>query len=126
METRRDIFQAIADPTRRAIIHLIATNSENLTTIADNFNMSRQAVTLHINILQECGLIEIRQQGRERYCKLKPEKLKEVDQWISYYRTFWTKKFISLKNYIDKENLSQPKRDKTNASKRRKEPGKGS
>ena len=65
METRRDIFQAIADPTRRAIIHRNATNSENLTTIADNFNMSRQAVTLHIKILQECGLIEIKQQGRE-------------------------------------------------------------
>jgi len=126
METRRDIFQAIADPTRRAIIHLIATNSENLTTIADNFNMSRQAVTLHIKILQECGLIEIRQQGRERYCELKPGKLKEVDEWISYYRTFWAKKFTSLKNYIGKENLSQPKKNKINGSKRRKEPGKGS
>jgi len=126
METRRDIFQAIADPTRRAIIHLIANNSENLTTIADNFNMSRQAVTLHIKILQECGLIEIRQQGRERYCELKKEKLKEVDEWISHYRTFWTKKFTSLKNYIDKENLSQLKKNKKNGSKRRKEPGKGS
>ena len=122
METRRDIFQAIADPTRRAIINLIATNPENLTTIADNFNMSRQAVTLHIKILQECGLIEIRQQGRERYCDLKTEKLKEVDEWISHYRTFWTKKFTSLKNYIDKENLSHPKKNKKNASKRRKEP----
>jgi predicted transcriptional regulator len=87
--------------------------------------MSRQAVTLHIKILQECGLIEIRRQGRERYCELKPEKLKEVDEWISYYRTFWTKKFASLKNYIDKENLSQ-KKNKPNGSKRRKEPGKGS
>ena len=110
METRRDIFQAIADPTRRAIIHRIATNSENLTTIADNFNMSRQAVTLHIKILQECGLIEIKQQGRERYCELKPEKLKEVDEWISTYRTFWTKKFNSLKNFIAKENQSQTKK----------------
>ena len=110
METRRDIFQAIADPTRRAIIHRIATNSENLTTIADNFNMSRQAVTLHIKILQECGLIEIKQQGRERYCELKPEKLKEVDEWISTYRTFWTKKFTSLKNFIAKENQSQTKK----------------
>ena len=110
METRRDIFQAIADPTRRAIIHRIATNSENLTTIADNFNMSRQAVTLHIKILQECGLIEIKQQGRERYCELKPEKLKEVDEWISTYRSFWTKKFTSLKNFIAKENQSQTKK----------------
>ena len=126
METRRDIFQAIADPTRRAIIYLIANNSENLTTIADNFNMSRQAVTLHIKILQECGLIEIKQQGRERYCELKQEKLKEVDEWISHYRTFWTKKFSSLKNYIGKEKLSKPKKNKIDGRKRRKEPGKGS
>src|SRR5689334_2671484 len=104
METRRDIFQAIADPTRRAIIHMIAGNPENLTTIADNFDMSRQAVTLHVNILRECGLIELRQQGRERYCELKPGKLKEVDEWISGYRVFWAKKFNSLKNFIDKEN----------------------
>lgn len=112
METRRNIFQAIADPTRRAIIHLIAATPGNLTTIADNFKMSRQAVTLHIKILQECGLVEIRQQGRERYCEFKPEKLKEADEWISQYRTFWTKKFTSLKNYIDKENLSHLKTKK--------------
>lgn len=119
METRRDIFQAIADPTRRSIIHLIADNPENLTTIADNFKMSRQAVTLHVKILQECGLIRIRQQGRERYCELKPEKLKEVDEWISYYRSFWTKKFTSLRNYIDKENRLQSKKNKTNGNKRK-------
>jgi len=65
-------------------------------------------------------------QGRERYCELKPGKLKEVDEWISYYRTFWTKKFTSLKNYIAKENLSQPKKNKINGGKRRKEPRKGS
>ena len=109
MDTRRDIFQAIADPTRRDIIHLISGKPENLTSISENFDMSRQAVTLHIKILEECGLITIKQQGRERYCELIPEKLKEVDEWVSYYRTFWSKKFISLKNFIDNENKTKRK-----------------
>ena len=112
MDTRRDIFQAIADPTRRAIIHLIATKAENLTPISENFDMSRQAVTLHVKILEECGLIYIKHQGRERYCELKPEKLKEVDEWVSYYRTFWTKKFASLKTFVDNENRSRKKTKK--------------
>lgn len=112
MDTRRDIFQAIADPTRRSIIHLISSKPENLTVISENFDMSRQAVTLHIKILEECGLITIKQHGRERYCELKPEKLKEVDEWISYYRTFWTKKFASLKTFIDNENQTKKKAKK--------------
>lgn len=112
MNSGRDIFQAIADPTRRSIIHLISSKPENLTTISENFDMSRQAVTLHIKILEECGLITIKQYGRERYCELKPEKLKEVDEWISYYRTFWTKQFASLKNFIDNENQTKKKAKK--------------
>ena len=109
MDTRRDIFQAIADPTRREIIHLISGKPGNLTEISGNFDMSRQAVSLHIKILEECGLIIIRQQGRERYCELKPEKLKEVDEWVSYYRNFWSKKFISLENFIATEKKSKAK-----------------
>ena len=112
MDTRRDIFQAIADPTRRAIIRLISGKTENLTSISENFDMSRQAVTLHIKILEECGLICIKHQGRERYCELRPEKLKEVDEWISYYRTFWTKRFASLKTFVDNENRSKKKTKK--------------
>jgi len=107
MYTRRDIFQAIADPTRREIIHLISVKPENLTTISEHFDMKRQSVTLHVKILEECGLITIKQHGRERYCELIPEKLKEVDEWVSYYRTFWSKKFRSLKNIIDNENKSK-------------------
>ena len=110
LEARRDIFQAIADPTRREIIHLISSKPENLTTLSENFNMTRQAVTLHIKILHECGLIHITQQGRERYCELIPEKLEEVDQWISHYRIFWSKKFTSLKKFIDTENKTQRKK----------------
>ena len=100
MDTRRDIFQAIADPTRRAIIHLIATKAENLTSISENFDMSRQAVTLHVKILEECGLNYIKHQGRERYCELKPEKLKEVDEWVSYYRTFGLKSLPPSKHLL--------------------------
>ena len=110
MDTRRDIFQAIADPTRREIIHLISAKPENLTAISENFAMSRQAVTLHIKILEECGLVIMRQQGRERYCELIPEKLEEVDEWISHYRIFWSKRFTSLKKFIDTENKTKRKK----------------
>lgn len=109
MYQRRDIFQAIADPTRREIIHLISTRPENLTTISESFAMTRQAVTLHIKILEECGLVVIRQQGRERYCELLPEKLEEVDEWVSHYRTFWTTRIKSLKGFIDQENKNRKK-----------------
>ncbi len=78
METRRDVFQAIADPTRREIISVIAGQSLNLNAVAETFDISRQAVSKHIKILTECGIIEIKQQGRERYCEARLEKLNEV------------------------------------------------
>ena len=82
METRRDVFQAIADPTRRQIINLIARQSLNLNAIADNFEVSRPAISNHIKILNECGIISIEQVGRERYCKIQPRNLKEVADWV--------------------------------------------
>jgi DNA-binding transcriptional ArsR family regulator len=102
MEARRDVFQAIADPTTRQIIGLLATKSLNLNTIADNFDMSRQAISLHIKILTECGLISIKQQGRERYCEAKLEKLNEVSVWIEQYRQHWESKLDSLQLYLNK------------------------
>ena len=84
METRRDVFQAIADPTRRQIINLIAQQSMNLNAIADNFEITRPAISNHIRILHECGIISISQVGRERYCKIQPENLREVSDWISH------------------------------------------
>ena len=78
---RRDVFQAIADPTRREIIGLIAYESLNLNTIADNFDVSRPAISKHIKILTQCGLITITQQGRDRYCKANLKKIKEVSDW---------------------------------------------
>jgi DNA-binding transcriptional ArsR family regulator len=82
MNVGRDVFQAIADPTRREIIHLLSEKPFNLNTLSENFDMSRQAVSLHIKILKECGLVNIRIQGRERFCEAKPDQLQEVSQWV--------------------------------------------
>ena len=97
---RRDVFQAIADPTRRAIISLIAFNPLNLNAIADNFNVSRPAISQHIKILEECGLVHITQQGRERYCEVQLQQLNEVNNWIEQYRVLWDQKFDKLDNLL--------------------------
>src|SRR6187402_2364246 len=97
---RRDVFQAIADPTRRAIINMIAHKSLNLNAVAENFDVSRPAISKHIKILTECGLIVIRQQGRERYCEAKLEKLNEVSGWVEKYRQFWASKMDALDIYL--------------------------
>jgi DNA-binding transcriptional ArsR family regulator len=102
MEARRDVFQAIADPTRREIINLIAAKSQNLNTIAENFGVTRQAISLHIKILAECGLVEIKQQGRERYCEARLKKLNEVSVWVEQYRQHWEDKLNSLEKYLHK------------------------
>ena len=102
METRRDVFQAIADPTRRQIINLVVNKKQNLNAIAENFDVSRQAISLHVKILTECGLIVIRQEGRERYCEAKLDKLSEVSAWVEQYKQFWENKFDNLEMYLDK------------------------
>ena len=101
---RRDVFQAIADPTRRAIINMIANKPLNLNAVADQFAVSRPAISKHIKILTECGLITIKQQGRERYCEAKLQKLNEVSDWIEQYRVFWTKKLDDLENFLALED----------------------
>jgi DNA-binding transcriptional ArsR family regulator len=100
MEARRDVFQAIADPTRRAIIGMVAEKPLTLNSIADQFEVSRQAVSLHVKILTECGLITIKQQGRERYCKAKLETLSEVSHWVDQYKQYWERKLDSLEKYL--------------------------
>jgi DNA-binding transcriptional ArsR family regulator len=97
---RRDVFQAIADPTRREIINLLATKSLNLNAIADNFEMSRPAISQHIKVLNECGLISIKKEGRERFCEVKFQKLSEVSKWVEQYRVFWTNKLDALDIYL--------------------------
>lgn len=104
---RRDVFQAIADPTRRAIINVIAHQSMNLNTVADKFDVSRPAISKHIKILTQCGLITIKQVGRERYCEAKLQKLNEVSQWIEQYRVFWNNKLNALENFLANEETQQ-------------------
>ena len=101
LQSRRDVFQAIADPTRREIINLIAFNPLNLNSIAENFDVSRPAISQHIKILTECGLIVIKKQGRERYCEAKLQQLNDVSDWIEQYRKLWEGKFDALDNLLD-------------------------
>lgn len=100
MEARRDVFQAIADPTRRAIINLLAKESQNLNSIAAQFNVSRPAISQHIKLLAECGLVRIRQQGRERICEAKLKSLREVSKWVGQYELFWNQKLDALERYL--------------------------
>src|SRR5271169_2982922 len=102
MELRRDVFQAIADPTRREIISLLSKHSLNLNAVADNFEMSRQAISLHIKILNECGLLLIRQEGRDRYCSIQPKKLSEVADWIEPFRKMWEERFSKVDDILKK------------------------
>lgn len=101
MDTRRDVFQAIADPTRRKIIHIISNEALNLNAIADQFEVSRSAISQHIKILAECGLVVIHQQGRERICKARLVPLLEVSNWVSQYETFWNQKLDALGEFLD-------------------------
>ncbi len=93
---RRDVFQAIADPTRRAIIALIALQAMTPNDIADNFKSTRQAVSKHLHILTECELVKQENQGREIYYSLKIEKMKEIDEWLEQYRKIWENRFDQL------------------------------
>ncbi len=97
---RRDIFQAIADPTRRAIITLIAVHAMTPNAIADNFNTTRQAVSKHLRILTECDLVKQKQNGREIYYSLEIEKMKEIDKWIEQFRKIWETRFNQLDDLL--------------------------
>ncbi|MEI8133937.1 MAG: metalloregulator ArsR/SmtB family transcription factor [bacterium] len=99
---RRDVFQAIADPKRRAIIQLLTMHTLTLNGIAEHFRISRPAVSKHVKILTECGLIKVRQEGRERYCEAQLGKLTEVSDWVEQYRQFWEDKFDALEDYLEK------------------------
>ena len=110
MGARRDVFQAIADPTRREIINRLAAQSLNLNAVAENFDISRPAISKHIKILTECGLINIRREGRERYCDAQLHKLKEVAAWIEKYSQFWDKKLNALQQFLAKEKKQPAKK----------------
>lgn len=108
METRRDIFQAIADPTRRAIILLIASQAMTPNALAEHFDTSRQAVSKHLQILTECQLVKQEQSGREIYYQLNGTKMKEIDKWLDQFKKIWENRF----NELDKVLLTLKKNKK--------------
>lgn len=93
---RRDVFNAISDPTRRSILMSLTSESQNVNALADKFEMTRQAVSLHIKYLQECGVVTIKKDGRERYCNLEVQKLTEIADWLEPFRKMWTGKLNQL------------------------------
>jgi len=97
---RRDVFQGIADPTRREILTLVAKEPMNLNSIADNFDVSRPAISQHIKVLSECGLVVVKRQGRERYCETKLEKLHEVADWLEPFKEMWESRFEKLDDLL--------------------------
>ena|SRR5579871_556060 len=121
MQTRRDVFQAIADPIRRDIIGLVARQSMNLNSIAENFAVSRPAISQHIKILTECGLVIIRQQGRERYCEAALAPLGQVANWIEPFRERWEHQFNSLDQLLDRlqSKPTPPGKQKTKNNKKK-------
>ncbi len=124
---RRDVFQAIADPTRREIISMVAYQSLHLNSVAEKFNVSRPAISKHIKILTECGLITIKQQGRHRYCEAKLEKLNEISDWVEQYRKFWTQKLDALETYLDEfqdKRRKQTQKSRKPAVKKKRKPKK--
>jgi DNA-binding transcriptional ArsR family regulator len=96
-----DLFQAIADPTRREILKMISLRSLNIGSVAGNFDVSRTAVYKHIKILINCGLIKVKKRGRERYCEANFEKLKDISDWVEQYRIFWIENINSLEQYVE-------------------------
>lgn len=98
---KRDVFQGLADPTRRNILMLIKDEPKNLNAIAENFEISRPAVSQHMKVLTECGLVVIKKEGRERYCEPNLEKLNEVVDWLEPFKKIWANRFNQLDDLLN-------------------------
>lgn len=101
MNLRRDVFQAIADPTRREILNKLSQQPLNVNSVAENFDVTRAAIYKHMKILTECGLVVITPTGRERYCEARLESLHEVSEWVDQYKRFWNQKLDALEAYLE-------------------------
>lgn len=112
MELRRDVFQAIADPTRRTILGLVALQAMTPGAIAENFNSSRQTISKHIQILYECELLEQSQTGREIYYNFNPKKLKEVAEWLEPYQKLWTDRMDAIDDLLTEIQTNKNKQIK--------------
>ncbi len=108
---RRDVFQAIADPIRRDIIELLANKTLTVNEVAEKFEISRPAISKHLKILNECGIVDFNQIGRERLCLIQPQKLIPAFLWIQQYHKLWEDRIDSFENYI---NQIQSKKDQKN------------
>ena len=104
---KRDVFQAIADPTRRAILVLIASQAMTPNALAEHFDSTRQAVSKHINVLAECDLVKQEKVGREIYYHFNPSKMKEIDQWLTQFKKHWEDRFNQLDQVLLNLNLNQ-------------------
>ena len=98
---QKNVFQAIADPTRRAILMSLRSEKKNINELAGQFDMSRQAVSLHIKYLQECGVISINKEGRQRFCSLEATELARVQEWLNPFKELWEKRFSQLDELLD-------------------------
>jgi DNA-binding transcriptional ArsR family regulator len=114
---RRDVFQAIADPTRRKIIAVLAKKSLNLNAVAEQFDVSRPAISKQIKILAECGLVRIRKEGRERFCDADLRQLQQLAQWVEPYRVFWTAKLDALDIFLQEKKAANKKKSKPKTKK---------
>ena len=112
MELRRDVFQAIADPTRRAILGLVALHAMTPGAIAENFDSSRQTISKHIQILNECELLKQTQTGREIYYHFNPQKMKQVAVWLEPYRKMWEDRFEAIDNLLNEMQTGNLKPNK--------------
>lgn len=101
-ETRRDIFQAIADPTRRKIIDLVSQQPMNTKAIADYFDISRPAISQQIKILHECGIVQLKKEGRETFCSIQPQELKKIADWARRYSRLWEERIDAFETYVNK------------------------
>lgn len=101
---KRDVYQAIADPTRRTIIEMLASQPHNVNGLSERFEMSRTAVSKHIKILKECGLVTTKKEGRDRLCYAELDSLGEVALWVHQYRRFWAQSLDRLENLLKEDN----------------------
>ncbi|NMH88682.1 ArsR/SmtB family transcription factor [Flavivirga algicola] len=108
---RRDVFQAIADPVRRDIIQLLSNETLTVNTIAEKFEVSRPAISKHLKILKECGIIEINKKGRERFCEIQPRNLIPAFLWIKQYNKLWENRIDAFENYINEIQIKNNKNE---------------
>jgi DNA-binding transcriptional ArsR family regulator len=103
-ESKHDVFQAIADPTRRSLLKLLADNEMHISSITECFPISRTAVNKHLHVLSDAGLVSSQKVGRETRYKLQPEPLVELKQWLSFFEQYWENKLFALKEYVEADN----------------------